>query len=54
VRVPGEAGKGNAKVTIHIPDTKGLKVTPAAFAVPLNADPGRIQAAKPWSFEHRK
>ena len=53
VRVPSQAGKGVARVTVHIPDWKESVLAPASFAVPL--DPPRlgnpspkIQTAKPW------
>ena len=39
MRVPEEAGKGKAKVTLSFPDWKGGKVTPATFEVPV-AEPG--------------
>jgi hypothetical protein len=35
VRVPGEAGKGKAKVVVSFPDWKKGKVTPATFEVPI-------------------
>lgn len=52
VRVPGKAGKGVAKVTVHIPDWRESVLAPASFAVPLDHrldNPSQpIQAAKPW------
>lgn len=53
VRVPGKAGKGLAKVTVHIPDWKESVLAPASFAVPLDShrldNPSQpIQTAKPW------
>jgi hypothetical protein len=35
VRVPEEAGKGKARVTLSFPDWKDGKVTPATFEVPI-------------------
>jgi FG-GAP-like repeat len=35
VRVPSEAGNGNAKVTLSFPDWKDGNVTPVTFAVPI-------------------
>jgi hypothetical protein len=35
VRVPSEAGKGKAKVTLSFPDWKEGKVTPATIEVPV-------------------
>jgi hypothetical protein len=36
VRVPSEAGKGKAKVTLSFPDWKEGKVTPATIEVPVD------------------
>jgi hypothetical protein len=35
VRVPSEAGKGKAKITLSFPDWKAGKVTPATIEVPV-------------------
>jgi hypothetical protein len=35
VRVPGEAGKGKAKVTLSFPAWKRAEVTPATFELPI-------------------
>lgn len=48
MRVPGEAGDGIAKVTIHIPDWKEQKLPAATFALPLDHPDRKIQVAKPW------
>jgi hypothetical protein len=53
VRVPGAAGKGSAKVSIHIPDWKEEKLPPATFVVPVHADSNKIQVAKPWKGTER-
>jgi hypothetical protein len=41
VRVPDEAGKGNAKVSLSFSDWKEGHVLPAAFEVPISAAPAR-------------
>jgi hypothetical protein len=46
VRVPEEAGKGQAKVTLSFPDWKEGKVAPATFEVPV-VEPERKQAKPP-------
>ncbi len=35
VRVPGEAGKGKAKVTLSLPTWKRAEVAPATFELPI-------------------
>src|SRR5262249_5731679 len=35
VRVPAEAGKGKAKVTLSFPDWKEVKICPATFELPI-------------------
>jgi hypothetical protein len=35
VRVPDEAGKGNAKVTLSFPDWKGAAVTATSAEIPV-------------------
>jgi hypothetical protein len=49
VRAPEKAGDGFAKVTIHIPAGKDLKLLPAAFAVSLDQTSSEIRVAKPWN-----
>jgi hypothetical protein len=39
VRVPPEAGKGKAKVTLSFPDWKEAKIAPATFEVPVVDSP---------------
>lgn len=56
LRVPGKAGKGVAKVTVHIPDWKESALAPASFAVSLDRhrldNPAQpIQTAKPWKVK---
>jgi hypothetical protein len=51
VGVPREAGQGVAKITIHFPDWRESKITPAMFAVDLAAPMGKLKAAKPWKGE---
>jgi len=41
VRVPAEAGKGNAKVVVSFRDWKKGKVTPATFEVPIVETDGK-------------
>jgi hypothetical protein len=42
VRVPGEAGKGKAKVTLSFPDWKDGEVAPATFEMPIaKTDPNK-------------
>jgi len=35
VRVPADAGKGKAKVTLSFPDWKEAAIAPATFEVPI-------------------
>jgi hypothetical protein len=38
VRVPEEAGKGKAKVTVSLPKGTDIKIAPATFEIPLADD----------------
>jgi hypothetical protein len=40
VRVPEEAGKGPARVTVSFPDWEAGEVAPATFAVPVAGPAG--------------
>jgi hypothetical protein len=46
VRVPADAGKGKAKVTVSFPAWKEGKVAPATFELPIleKAPPGKKNA----------
>jgi hypothetical protein len=48
VRVLGGAGKGVAKVTIHMPTWKEEELAPASFAIPLDGGVEGIHIAKRW------
>ena len=48
MRVPGIAGKGVAKVTIHMPTWKEAELAPTSFAIPLDCEVEGIHIAKRW------
>jgi hypothetical protein len=47
VRVPSEAGKGKAKVTLSFPDWKDAEVAPATYEVPvIDPEPKAVSTAE--------